>query len=112
MRKANISVQTLFYIMMAIFMVAIIIYGIEKIFDTQEMLEDSELTFIKQEIVSTLEYCDDPLNSGKRIIEIQNPKVNSVCILSGTKEEVEDFFTFENLEEYNDIVEDEIEENA
>ncbi|MFW5704878.1 MAG: hypothetical protein ACOCXG_03455 [Nanoarchaeota archaeon] len=80
-KKAEISIQTIFYIMMAIIFVAIVMYGINKLFFVNEQLSETQRIEIKNDLEKAFQYCEDPLNAGSmKIIEIKNDRFNSVCV--------------------------------
>ena len=82
MNKKAMSVSVLFYIMMSIFMVWIIIFGYQKITDTQNVISQQEIFEIEQEITQKFEYCDDPLKRDSQIkIKVKSNNFNVFCLL-------------------------------
>jgi hypothetical protein len=83
MKKTQISVQTIFYILMAIAFVAILIFGINKLFSTGETINERERIEIKNNLKDYFNFCQDPLNKGaKRTFQYNNPKFNTICIVT------------------------------
>jgi len=84
-KKANISIQTFFFIMMSIFMIGIIIFGLEKIFFVQDTLTEQDRVLIQKQIKDVVEYCQDPLNKGTiKTVVLENNLFNSVCFFNKT----------------------------
>lgn len=82
MNKANISVQTVFYIMMAMIFVWIMIFGFQKIFMIQGELSEQERREVTNNLKDAFEYCDDPLNKGNfQVFEVNSKLFNGVCVL-------------------------------
>lgn len=82
-RKANMAINTIFYIMMSLFMAGILVFGFNKMFLVQDVLSEQERIEVKADIVSALEYCADPLNSGNiKNIEVKHNLFNSMCVVS------------------------------
>lgn len=82
MKKANISIQTIFYIMMSMVFVWIMIFGFQKIFLIQGELSKQERSEVINDLKDAFEYCDDPLNKGNfQIFEIKSSLFNGVCVL-------------------------------
>lgn len=80
--KKAITMQVLSMIMMSIFMVAIIIFGLNKLLDVQDSLSQEESLEIQREVTESLEYCENPLNSGgETTFEIEKDPINFVCVL-------------------------------
>lgn len=83
-KKGDLGVQTVFFIMMAIFMMAIIVFGFSKIFFVNETLSEMEALDIKKEIESAYIHCEDPLAKGdKKTVKFKSNVFNSVCVASG-----------------------------
>ena len=83
MAKGEISIQTIFFIFMVIIFVAIIGFGISKIFFVTKTLSDVEKQEILSDISNALEHCEDPLAKGdKKIINIKNKGFNSICLFA------------------------------
>ena len=82
-KKANIGVQTFFYIMMIMFMIAIIIFGLSKLKSTSNLITEQELAFVKEEVKKALMYCEDPLNrDGSKKFEIEHKAFNTIMVLT------------------------------
>lgn len=80
--KKAMAVQTVFYIFMSIIMLAIMVYGINKIFLIQDQISESERLEIQTQLKKTLEHCKEPLNKGSsQIIKLNNQKFNSICLI-------------------------------
>jgi len=80
--KGDITVQTIFYILMTIVFVGILIFGFQKLFDVEKTLSEQERIEIKQYIKTSFDYCEDPLNKGNfKTFEIKNNLFNTICIL-------------------------------
>lgn len=91
MRKGNISIQVVFYIMMMFLMIAIIVFGIQKLFLVQETLSQTERLELENKMQEAFEYCEDPLNKGNvKVYRFDNPRFNSVCMLVEGSEATED----------------------
>ena len=93
--KTQIAVNSIFYILMILFMVGIIVFGMQKLFFTKDIVSEQERLNLQKKIKDTLEYCEDPLNKGNmKNFEIKTNLYNSICILG------EDFetSTYTNLE--------------
>lgn len=83
MKKANIGVQTIFFIMMAAIMVYILIFGFNNLFKVSEELSEQELAEIRDDLEAAFEFCEDPLNKGnERLVIVRNKAFNSVCWLA------------------------------
>lgn len=81
-KQANIGVQTIFYILMAFFMVWILVFGYQKLFIIQDYLSDSERLEITAKLQELYKYCDDPLNSKNvQYYKIKNKNFNGICLL-------------------------------
>lgn len=81
-KKAQITGQTIFYILMGILFVSILIFGFQKIFSLQNTLDDQERLEIKNYMRDSFEYCEDPLNAGNfKTFEIENNGFNIICLL-------------------------------
>lgn len=82
-KNANIGVQTFFYIMMIMFMIAIIIFGLSKLLSTKELISEQDLAFVKKEVETALTYCEDPLNrGGSKKFEIKHKSFNTIMVLT------------------------------
>lgn len=85
MRRANISVQVIFFIMMAIIFIWILIFGFQQLFLVEETLSETELVSIENDLEAAFSYCEDPLNRGNfRTFTFDSPSFNAVCILGPT----------------------------
>lgn len=81
-KKGEISIQTIFFILMAIIFVTILIFGFQKMFEVEKNLSEQERIEIKKYMKDSFEYCEDPLNSGNfKTFEIKNNLINVICIL-------------------------------
>lgn len=90
-KRAELSVQTVFFVMMSIFMIAIIVFGFSKIFFVSKTLSEMDALDIKKEVESAFKHCEDPLAKGdKKTVKFKSDVFNSVCIASGEVSE-EDF---------------------
>ena len=100
-KKAEIAINTIFYIMMGLFMVWILVFGFNKIFLVQDVLSDHERLSIKEEIKDAINYCEDPLNYGNmKIFEFKHDKFNSVCVLG---DDILDDDVYSDKKEFKDI---------
>lgn len=80
--RGEIAVNTIFYILMVVFMVGIILFGMQKLFFTQNIISEQERLEIQKDLIDALEYCEDPLNAGNiKYIEFRSKMFNSICIL-------------------------------
>lgn len=85
-RKAQITIQTFFFILMSIFFVWIIIFGFKQITNINEQISEQEKVLITKDIKKALEYCSDPLNKGtSKSIEISHKEITQICIINKTK---------------------------
>lgn len=83
MAKANIGVQTIFFILMSLFMVWIIVFGISQIFFVKDVLTESDRLEIQDQIKELVNYCNDPLNRGNKYkVEVKHEEINTVCFIS------------------------------
>ena len=81
-RRAEIAMQTIFFIMMSIFMVAIIVFGLSRVFMVSEQLSEQERVEIINNLKEGFEYCEDPLNRGNvRVIDLKSSLFNGVCVV-------------------------------
>ncbi len=79
-KKANLSIQTFFFILMSILMIWIIYFGISKMVLVNNTISEQERIDTKNELKIGFEYCTDPLNKGSyKTIEIKSNKINGVC---------------------------------
>ncbi len=93
-KKAELAMQSIFYIMMAAFFVAILIFGYVKLSDVKGSLSDIELLEIKQDLEASYEFCNDPLNKGSfKTFEIENQQINGMCIFSTDLNYINDHLT-------------------
>lgn len=82
MKKGNIGVETIFFILMAIIFAGILIFGFQQIFLIQDTISEADLVETKNKLEENLEYCDDPLNRGNfRLVEIDASQFNSICVI-------------------------------
>lgn len=99
-KKAEITIQTIFFIMMSVFMITIMIFGISKIFLVDEQLSEQDRIEIQEKIKNAISYCDDPLNRGnKKVFEFQNKLFNGVCIINNEVKNNEVNMEYEYLKE-------------
>ncbi len=85
--KANISVQTIFFILMVIVFIAILFFGFQKMFESQELLSEIERIEISKKLQDAFDLCDDPLNRGSlKTVYFSNSKFDTVCVLADTLE--------------------------
>ncbi|MDA3855832.1 MAG: hypothetical protein PF569_06220 [Candidatus Woesearchaeota archaeon] len=81
-KKSEIGIETLFYVFMAIIFVWILIFGFQKIFLVQDVLNENDRIEIMNDIKDSIEYCDDPLNKGTvKVIDFKNNFFNSMCLV-------------------------------
>lgn len=81
--KANIGVQTIFYILMALLFVWLLIFGIQKIFFVEEKMSEQKRLEIKNELKDMLDACNDPLNKGKVMNgKFSHSSFNMMCFIS------------------------------
>ena len=84
MKRTQISVQTIFYIFMAIIFVALLFFGYQKITALGEVISEQERLEIIKKLEDAFGYCDDPLNQGGgRRLEIPSTNFNYICIFDG-----------------------------
>ena len=81
--KSNLSIQTLFYIMMSLLFVAIIIFGIGKLNDVTDVISEQERIEVVNNLKERFEKCEnDPLSKGTSYtFSVGNSKFNSVCLI-------------------------------
>lgn len=80
-KKADMGVETIFYIFMAVIFVVIVGYGVNKLFFVSEQISEVELVKIEKDLKDAITYCDDPLNSGnQRSFNFDHKAFNGVCI--------------------------------
>lgn len=100
-KKAELSIQILFFILMAILMVSIIVFGITKLLFVEETLDKTQLYSLENSLKETLEYCDEPINRGtKKISTLEANGFSKVCLLPDT-------FSFNNSD-FSFLQQDEI----
>lgn len=81
--KKAMAVNTVFYIMMSIFMIAIIFFGFQQIFNVSDQLNENERVEIIDKIKKNLEKCEDPLNKNNLdYLTFQHQSFNTLCIVS------------------------------
>ena len=84
-KKANISMNTIFYILMAIMFVWILFFGYNQITNTAQVISEKDRVEIQMKIKNTLEYCTDPLNRGSfSVVNVDNSRIGAVCLLDGS----------------------------
>ncbi len=99
-RKAELGIETMFFILMGIIMIAIIVFGFNKIFLVNDTLSQLEVNDMKNQIEDAFNHCEDPLAKGDvQVVKFKNNLFNSVCVMSG--EVTQDDFL--NLLYENDI---------
>lgn len=82
MKKAELAIQAIFYVLMGMVFIAILIFGFNKLFLVQDELDRQDLLEIKNDLETAFEYCEDPLNKGNfKTFEFNNKQFNSVCII-------------------------------
>jgi len=82
-KKAEISMETFFFILMMLLMIWIIYFGISKLFLVNDTISEQERIDIKNQLKKGFEYCDDPLNAGSfKTIEINSNMINGVCVFT------------------------------
>jgi len=97
-RKGELSIQTLFFILMAFIFVWIIVFGFQKLFLVQDHLTNQEQLEIKSQLKAAFEYCEDPLNRDNfKIFKIKGSKFNSVCLLPTDPDEFISFLTSDDF---------------
>lgn len=102
-KKAEIGIEALFYVFMAIIFVWILIFGFQKIFFVQEQLSEQDRIEIIKGIKESIEYCDDPLNADNvKVIEFNNIFFNSMCLIDSNF----DFGELDIRYSNNDFVDD------
>jgi hypothetical protein len=85
MKKAAINTQVVFFILMSIFMVGIILFGIQKLTDVEELLSEEEELELQKNIQEDFAFCENPLNRDAfKKIQIESSTFNSVCVYSGS----------------------------
>lgn len=81
-KKSQIAVNTIFYILMVIFMIGIIVFGMQKLFFTKDLISEQERIEIQKDLTEALEYCYEPLNSKNlKYVEFRNKLFNGFCVL-------------------------------
>lgn len=96
--KRGITSTVLTMILMSIFMVGIIIFGLNKLLVVEETISAQESLEAQEKIRENFEYCDNPLNANSVInFEIDIDNVNAVCILG------DDMGVLSQFEELNQI---------
>lgn len=96
--KAEISIQTIFFILMSILIIVIIIYGINKIFLVNDTLTEQDRISVQKEITKAITYCDDPLNKGNiKTFTFENSYFDGIWILGNDIENLKD--SIENKDE-------------
>ncbi|MFW6286144.1 MAG: hypothetical protein ACOC16_03405 [Nanoarchaeota archaeon] len=96
-KNADLSIETIFYIMMALFLVAILGYGINKIFFIDEQISERELIEIQSDLKDMITFCEDPLNVGnQKTFKASHKSFNSFCVL-GNKFNTSDDSTFKDI---------------
>lgn len=82
MKRAFVSIQVIFYIMMAFIFVGILIFGIGRIADLGGNISDQEELEIKRDIQEVFEFCEDPLNDySKKTLEFSHNAFDIVCVI-------------------------------
>lgn len=80
--KRGLTSTVLMMILMSIFMVGIIIFGLNKLLVVEETISAQESLEAQEKIRENFEYCDNPLNAQSITnFEIDIEGVNAVCIL-------------------------------
>lgn len=81
-KKAELTITTFFYFLMALLFIWIMVFGYTQISNTQSVLSELELVKLKNELRDAMHFCNEPLNSGSStFINIQHKSFNSICIL-------------------------------
>ena len=81
-RNGQIAVNTIFYILMVVFMVAILVFGIQKLFFAKDVVSEQERLELQKELITAYEYCEDPLNSGNiKVFEFKTNLFNAIYLL-------------------------------
>ena len=83
-KNSEISIQVLFAILMVIFFVGIVFFGITKIIYVEDVIGEGEIRQIEKEILEVVErYCGNSLNRGslKNIKIPTKNKFDTICIL-------------------------------
>lgn len=111
MKKGEMSVNTIFYILMVIIMVGILIFGYQRIFETQKTISKVDLLGIKDYLEKNFEECSDPLNRGNlKTFEIKHDAFNSICIIK-KGDDLSLLSSNSDLVDELDIFEDSLDEN-
>ena len=85
-RKAQISVQTFFMILMGICFIWILIFGYKQITSINEQISEQDRVLITNDIKKALQYCSDPLNRGtEKVIIIEHKDINGICYINSSK---------------------------
>lgn len=83
MRKKAIATTTFFYIFMSFIFVAMVLFGLQRLFLLQDQLSEQERLEIRDTLESAHKYCSDPLNRGsERLLEFSHSKFNAYCIVN------------------------------
>jgi len=81
-QKAELTIQSIFFIMMIIFLIWIVQFGISKMFFAEDTISEQERIELKNYLIKSYSFCDDSLNKGTfKNIEIKNNRVNVLCEL-------------------------------
>ena len=101
--KKAMEVQSIFYILMSLIMIAIIMFGLKQVTSVSEQLSDTERVEIQNELKKKFESCEDPLNRGNiEFIELEDQKFNAICFLGSDYETSSELQNA--LNEYDEIV--------
>jgi len=91
-KKAELTMQAVFYIMMSVIMIAIIVFGFQRLVMVEDHLSEQERIEFKADLEKALEACEDPLNKGNvRYFDIDSKLINGVCILGDTPLSLSDY---------------------
>ena len=81
-KKGDITMETVFFILMGMVFAGLLIFGFNKIFFIQETMSEQEKQSIRIDIENAFEKCLDPLNRGSVHYEkIQHESFNAICLL-------------------------------
>ena len=87
--KKCIAISSIFYIMMIILFVTIVIFGMSKVFEVEDVISKQEKLKLILELKKEFEYCSDPLNFGSiKDYRIKNNVFN--LIIRSDLEELEE----------------------
>ena len=80
--KAELGVDTIFYIFMGLVFAWVLIFGFSKIFLVKDVISDQDRVEIIRDIKGGFEYCEDPLNKGSfKNLKIKHKAFNGIYLV-------------------------------